>query len=452
MATDLTKGNCLQQIVIFAIPMFIGNLFQQLYVVVDSSVVGKMIGTDALAAVGTSTPIAFFLTAVLAGFITGSAIITSQYFGAKDTQNLRGSVATSFWVVMSLGALMTVLGVLGARPILLLLRTPAAIMEPAVVYLQIYASSIFFQCLYQFLAAILRSVGDSKTPLYFLISACVINVVLDVVFVLYLPNPVAGVAWATFIAQLVSAVACGIYTMKKYPMFRFAPRELTFDRSFCKVIVQYGVPSSIQQIVGSVGMLCLQGLVNSFGESAMAAYTSAYKIDNFMMLPLMNLSVALSNFVGQNVGARQLTRTSEGLHKSLWLSTGFSLCASALIFVFAKPLMLIFVNVSDVEIIAMGAECLRALAPLFFLCGALNCFIGFFKGVGDVSGAMAISVAQIVIRILVAYSLAGIATIGIRAVWWCMPVTWVICSAMAYLRYRSGRWKKYNRFETSTTA
>lgn len=451
MVTDLTKGNCLKQIIIFAVPMFIGNLFQQLYVVVDSAVVGQMIGTDALAAVGTSTPISFFLTAVLAGFIAGSAIITSQYFGAKDTTNLRDSVSTAFWVVMSLGVLMTLIGVVGARPILELLRTPPELMQPAVVYLQIYAGSIFFQCLYQFLAAILRSIGDSRTPLYFLIGACIINVVLDVAFVLYLPNPVAGVAWATFIAQMISAVACTVYTMKKYEIFRFTLRQLTFERRFFVVIVRYGVPSSIQQIVGSVGMLCLQGLVNSFGKDAMAAFTSAYKVDNFMMLPLMNLSMALSNFVGQNVGARQMGRVSKGLHSCLWLSTGFSLVASGIIFVFAEKLILVFVNAGAVEVIAMGSECLRALAPLFFLCGALNCFIGFFKGVGDVNGAMIISVAQIVVRLTVAYSLAGVATIGIRAVWWCMPVTWVVCSIISYLRYRSGVWKKYSLFEQGAT-
>lgn len=446
MATDLTKGNCAKQIILFSVPLLIGNLFQQLYTVVDSMIVGKMVSSNALAAVGTSTPIIFFLTALLSGFIMGASIITSQYYGAKDLNSMRKSISTSFIMIMFMGLAMTVIGLFFSKQILVFLNTPPEVMQDAKVYLQIFSLSIIFQCLYQFPAGILRGIGDSKTPLYFLIVATVLNIILDIVFVFLFKNGVIGVAVATLIAQLIAAVACIIYTLRKYEMLRFKAKEFVFDKQLFKLTVNYGLPSSIQQVVGSIGMLFLQGLVNSFGPNAMAAYTSAYKIDNFIMLPIMNLGLALSSFVGQNVGARKIDRIKTGLKSTAKICIIFSLVASTIIYIFSKELMLLFVDKTDTEIIRLGSDCLRALSPLFFLCGLLDCYISFFKGVGDVNVAMAISISQIVIRIIVAYSLAPIEAIGINAVWWCMPVTWVICSAMGYIRYKSGQWKKYIRF------
>ncbi len=446
MNIDFTKGSIVKQIWIFTIPLLIGNMFQQMYQLVDTAVLGKMVSYQAQAAAGTSTPISFFLTAILAGFIMGSSVIISQNFGAKDDKNFHKGLSTSFIVVFALAFLMTVCGVFGAEFILKMLNTPDNILPLAKIYLQIFSASIPFQCLYQYYAGVLRAIGDSKTPLYFLIMSSVLNIILDVAFVMMFENGVVAVAVATFIAQAVAAICCVIYTFRKYDILKITPKNMVFDKPLFSLIIKYGVPSSIQQIVNSLGMMFLQGVVNGFGDYAISAYSAAYRIDNFIVLPIMSLSLALANFVGQNIGAKQEERASEGLFAVMKVSVIFCAISSFLIFVFAEWLMGIFVDATQPEIIRLGSDCLRVLAVPFVMSAVLNAYISFFRGYGDVKGAMAITTSQIIIRVAFAYLLAPIPFIGINAVWYCMPFTWIVCSIAAYFRYKRGTYKKYNRF------
>lgn len=439
---DMTKGNVVKQLFTFMIPLFIGSLFSQFYQVIDAIVVGKMVSSSALASVGATTSIIFFLTAVLSGFITGASVIVSQYFGAKDNENLKKVASTAFIIIMSMGFIISIIGVVFAESILLFLKTPQEIIGGAKIYLQIYSASVFIQCIYQYLAGVLRAIGDAKTPLYFLMLSSVLNIVLDIFFVLMLSDGVLAVSIATFLAQSISALFCGIYAMRKYEFLQFKNICYNFDKISSINITKLGIPSTMQQTISSVGMMTMQGLVNDFGADSISAYTTAYKIDNFIMLPIMSLGVALASFVAQNIGAKQYDRVAITLKTSIKLCTIFSIISSALIYIYSKELMLLFVDSSETVVISQGVDCLRALAPPFFICGILNCFTSFFRGTGDAVGAMITSVIQIVSRTAIAYSFAGVASIGINAVWWSMPIAWCIGLVYAFARFYNSKFKK----------
>ncbi len=272
MLKDMTSGSETKHIITFAIPMFIGNIFQQMYNMADAIVVGNFVGKDALAAVGTSFPITFFLIAMVMGLTMGSSIVISQYYGAKDMVKVKRAVSTTYISLLAAALIMSLIGVLISRPLLTLLRTPAEIINDSAAYLKIVFGGLTFMFLYNTLSAILRGLGDSKTPLYFLIISSLINIGLDVLFVAVYKMGVAGVAWATVISQGIASFLCLIYVYKKVEILRIHPKEMIFDKDIFAKSVKLGIPASIQQTVVSMGMMGIQGLVNSYGSITMAAY------------------------------------------------------------------------------------------------------------------------------------------------------------------------------------
>lgn len=443
MDRNFTKGKIASHIIMFAIPIVIGNLFQQLYSIADSIIVGKFIGSDALAAVGTSIPIMFLVVSVVAGFGVGTSIIVSQYYGADKHKAMRQAVSTSIIFIVFLGVLLSLGATLLAEPMLRMLSTPDEILKDAIIYLRIVGAGIIVQCFFYMPSAILRGVGDSRTPLVFLIIAAVLNIVLDLLFVGLFNMGVAGVGYATVMAQTLSSVMCICYVYKKYDIFKFTLKQFVFDKEKFSLTLRYGIPSSVQLMVNSVSMLLLQNIINGYGAIAMAAYASAYKINNLILVPAIDLGTSLSNFTAQNIGARNDERVKKGLYSTLRIGIVFAIVCSVLMLLFSKSIIGLFVKKEDVEIINLGANILNTLAPLFIVCVAMNIFVSFFKGAGDMKIAMILSILMVVVRTSVSYYLTGIPAIGIRGVWLTMPLTWCINAIISIWYYRRGSWKKY---------
>jgi len=328
---DRKKGNPTKLILNFAFPMLIGNIFQQVYNMVDSIVVGRFVGKNALAAVGSSFSLMNFITLLIIGLCMGSSIVISQYFGAEDYEGLKRVVSTSFIFMLIFTIFLSVLTFLFTKPLLILIKTPAEILEDSTSYLQIVFAGLIFTFLYNASASLLRALGDSKTSLYFLVIACIINIVLDLVFVLNFKMGVAGVAYATVIAQAVASILSLIYVFSKVPILRMKKKEFVFDRTIFPVIAKYSFLTSIQQSIMSIGMVAVQGLVNTFGADVIAAFTAAGKVDSFAYLPVQDFGNAFSTYVAQNVGAGKKERVHEGVKSAVKIIIIFCIISSILI-------------------------------------------------------------------------------------------------------------------------
>lgn len=440
MIQDMTKGSVLRQIVIFAIPLFIGNIFQQLYNMVDAIVVGRFVGKNALAAVGTSFPAMFLLVALVMGLTTGASIVVSQLFGAGELKKMRRAISTAFIFLILCAIGLTVLGLFTARNLLLLLKTPPEVIDGATVYLQIIFAGLLFMFLYNTVAAILRALGDSRTPLYFLIVSSLLNIGLDLLFVLRFNLGVAGVAWATVISQAVSAVLSIIYVYKRVELLRFYPRDLVFDWELFVQSVRLGIPASIQQTIVSLGMIAVQGLVNSFGSVTMAAYTAAGRIDSIAMMPIMNLGLAVSTFTAQNIGAGKLNRVRRGYKETLVMVAACCVVTSTIILRFGPNLIQLFVEAGEVEVIAQGNDYITVVSFFYIIMGLLFVTNGVLRGSGDMAVSMVSTIVNLVVRVAAAYYLSSKPAIGFRGIWWSIPIGWCCGFFVSYLRYRSGKW------------
>ena len=440
---DFTQGSVLRKIVRFSLPLLVGNLFQQLYTVVDSILLGRLVSPIALAAAGTVTPVTMLLLGVICGFTLGTGLMVAKATGKKDMDAVADLVRSTFLADMLVGTVLAGLAFVLAEPILRWMQTPDEVLEQAVLYLRIVSVGLIFQCLYQYLTDVLRGLGDSRTPLLFLVLATVLNIILDLFFILVVHMDVAGVAYATVIAQLLSALCCLAYSRRRYgELFLVNLRLRGVDVSLLKGSLALGLPSAMQQTVGSIGALGMQSVVNSFGAAAMNGYNAAYKADNFIMLPISTMGIALGTFVAQNVGAGNLPRVREGLKKTSIACGAMSVAASTLIFIFAEAMVQIFVTAEEVQTITIGAWGLRVLAVPYILCSQSNIFTSFFRGVGAVKVAFWISFAQVVIRLAICFGLSPIPAIGMNAVWFCMPITWAQVCLFSWVYYRSRRWEK----------
>lgn len=440
MVQDMTKGSVARQIIIFAIPLFIGNIFQQLYNMVDAVVVGRFVGKNALAAVGTSFPAMFLLVALVMGLTMGASVVVSQLFGAGDLKKMRRALSTAFIFLLICALSLTLIGILAARSLLLLLKTPPEIIGDASIYLKIIFAGLLFMFLYNTIAAFLRALGDSRTPLYFLIISSLLNMGLDLLFVLRFKMGVAGVGWATVISQAVSVILCIIYIYKRVELLRLKPRDLIFDRELFALSVRLGIPASIQQTVVSFGMIAVQGLVNSFGSVTMAAYTAAARIDSIAMMPIMNLGLAVSTFTAQNIGAGNLERVRRGYRRTLAMVAACCVATSAVILLFGPKLIELFIDAREVEVIAQGNDYITVVSFFYILLGLLFVTNGVLRGSGDMIVSMASTIVNLTVRVIFAYFLSSRAEIGYHGIWWSIPIGWGCGFIVAYTRYRSGKW------------
>lgn len=445
---DLTTGHEGRSIFLFAMPMFIGSLFQQLYNTADSIIVGRFIGKNAMAAVSGANPIMFLLASLLIGICLGFSILLSQFYGSKDTEKVVATIDTaSIFVVLS-SIVITILGLTFCGSILKFMNTPSIVFDQSKLYLTIIFAGIFFSAGYNFISSVLMGLGDSITPLYFLIFASILNILLDLVFIVKLGMGVEGVAFATVISQGASFIISVIYLNKKHPLLKIKMKNLIYDNDIFKMGLKLGIPSGIQQMLFAFGNIALQTLVNNYGTSAMAAFGAGSKVETFIALPIMNLGSAVSTFVAQNIGAGEKERVKRGVKSSIKMALYMSLVISALIIIYRSNLILLF-N-SDKDVISIGSQYLLIIGPFFVFIGISFILSSAIKGAGDSMFAMLSSVFSLwLVRIPAAYILSKF--FGVNGIWMGIPIGWILGLIITYVYYRLGYWRSKSVVSHKTT-
>jgi putative MATE family efflux protein len=436
---DLTSGKEGKLIFQFAAPMLLGNVFQQLFSVVDSIVVGKFVGKEALAAVGASFPVIFIMVSMIIGLVMGTTVVISQYFGAKDFAKVKRAIDTMYIYSAIAGIIATVVGLIISEPLLRLLGLPEDIMPQAVQYLRIYLSGIIIFFGFNGTSAVLRGLGDSKTPLYFLIIATVANIILVLLFVGVFKWGVAGAAYATLIANGL-AFGLAIYWLNRtHKLIRIAIKGLHFDREIFRQSINIGLPTGIQQTLVAMGALALMGIVNKFGTNVIAGFSVASRLDSLAMIPAMSFSQALSTFVGQNIGANKPERIRAGLIATVKMSGIVTIVTTIFIVLGGHILMSLFTN--DAEVIRLGDQYLTIVSSFYIMFTLMFIYNGVMRGAGDTLIPMFFSLLSLwIIRIPMAWFLSG--KIGPSGIWWAIPAGWAIGLTLSFFYYKSGRWKK----------
>ncbi len=437
--TDMTTGSPVKHILKFAFPLLIGNLFQQLYNLVDSIIVGKFVGDDAFAAVGACGSMNFMFFSLCSGLATGIGIIVSQYFGAKNDDKVRTTIANAAYVLGSAAIFVTILGLILSPLLLRLLGTPEELLGDSTIYIRTTISGMIAIAMYNGVASILRALGDSRTPLYFLIISSIVNVILDLVFVLWFGMGIFGVAFATILAQAVSAITSFIYAYKKIPYFRFKREQLKPDKSIILKSFRLGLPVAFQYSMIAISSMALQGVVNSFGKTVMSAFNISVRIEQIIQQPYSSLSVALTNYTGQNMGAGNLERVKIGFRRGVMMAAVFSLVMLPIIYLFGSSIAGMFVE--DPAIIEMGAGALRITSVCYFGLGMIYIPRAVLNGAGDTAFSMINGVTEVICRILYSQVLMRIPVFGYWCVWITTGATWCTTCIICLIRYFKGKWK-----------
>ncbi len=435
---DLTNGSERKLIFQFALPMLLGNVFQQLYNIVDSIIVGNFIGKEALAAVGASFPIIFLMIALIIGIASGSTIVIAQFFGARDYQTVRKMIDTLFIFLFFASLLVTFIGITFTEQILRIIQLPEELIPGAKDYLSIYLAGIIVFFGFNGISAILRGLGDSKTPMYFLIISTLLNIGLDLLFVLVFKWGIKGVAIATILSQGIAFILAIIYLNSTHKIIRFSLKNLTFDMGLFKKSFRIGLPTGIQHTFVSLGMMAVLTIVNLFGTNVIAAYSVVLRINSIATLPAMNFAAALATFVGQNLGAGKTHRAIKGLKETILMSSLVSVSVSILVIVFGKFLMVLFTP--DPEVIRIGKEYLIIVGSFYIIFSIMFSINGALRGAGDTLIPMFITLLSLwFIRVPVAYLLSK--SIDETGIWWAFPIGWLAGAVLSYLYYLTGRWK-----------
>lgn len=433
---NLTQGGITGTLLRFTLPMMAGALLQQCYNIADTLIVGQFVGPEALAAVGSAYTLMVFLCSILLGLSLGSSTVFSQQYGRGSLSALRHSTWVSFVLILAITVVLNVAAFLALDPILRFLQVPAEVYPLMRDYLWIIFWGILFTFIYNFYAALLRAVGDSVTPLWFLSLSVVLNIGLDLFFILSLDWGIEGAAAATVIAQGAAALGIVIYTYRKRPELKIRRNEIYLDRATLKEITEFSTLTCVQQSVMNLGILMVQGLVNSFGTVVMAAFAAAVKIDAFAYMPVQEFGNAFSTFVAQNFGARKRQRIRRGIRQALLITCLFSLAISLLIFLFAEPLMLIFVKPDEVEILRIGAQYLRIEGAFYALIGILFLLYGYYRSVRMPGMSVILTVLSLGTRVALSYILASLPAVGVTGIWWSIPIGWFIADLVGIVYYK----------------
>lgn len=441
MKVELTKGPIFQKLILFSMPMIAGNLLQQIYNLVDTFVVGRYISADALAAVGSSYTLMIFITSVIIGLCMGSGAFFSADFGAADEKKLKEDIRLSFWFILAVSVVIYLIIYPGMECIQNLLQTPPELMEMTKEYISVVFSGIIFVFLYNFFSYLQRAMGNSVMPLVFLAVSSVINIVLDIWFVVELKLGISGVAWATVIAQAVSGLGITLYSVMTLPVLRWEKDSIVWNWDRLKEIITSDVATGIQQSVMNFGILLIQGLVNSFGAGIMAAFAAAVKIDTIAYMPAQEFGNAYSLFVSQNYGAKEKARIKAGTRIAFTASIVFCLIISVLIFVFARNLMGIFIDAGEEQILAKGIRYLRIEGAMYVGIGVLFLWYGYFRGINKPYISLILTVISLGTRVALSYALAPHTSLGVTAIWFSIPIGWFLADVTAFFVYaqlRSG--------------
>ncbi len=430
MENELTKGPVMKTMLRFAIPMILGDLLQQCYNIADTLIVGRFLGADALAAVGSAFSLMTFLTSILLGLAMGSGTVFSIRFGEKDEKGLKEGILASFTLLGIVTVILNILVFAGIDWIIWFLRTPSELISLMKDYLIVIFAGLVGIFLYNFFASLLRSLGNSVVPLAFLAVSALLNIALDLWFVAGLGRGVAGAAEATVISQYVSGIGITIYTIVKFPHLLRRDPDVRLRLSRMKEITSFSGLTCLQQSIMNLGILAVQGLVNSFGTTIMAAFAAAVKIDAFAYLPVQDFGNAFSIFIAQNYGAKQPERIRKGIRTAVITSVSFSLLISLLVFLFAEPLMGLFLDAGEEAVIAEGARYLRIEGAFYALIGILFLLYGLYRALGKPGMSVVLTVMSLGTRVALAYALSAIPAIGVTGIWWSVPIGWFLADAL----------------------
>ena len=436
---DMTQGTIWKLLLAFALPLMIGNLFQQLYNTVDSIVVGQFVSKQALAAVGSTTSIINMLVGFFSGVSVGAGVIISQRFGAKDPEGVHKAVHTTISLTLIIGLIGTVVGMVLAPIMLTLMKTPQDVFVEAKAYLQIYFGGISGLMLYNMGSGILRAVGDSRRPLYFLVFSSCVNIVLDLLFVLGFHMGVEGVAYATIIAQFSSAALIYFTLYRTHDVHRFQPKKLRIYPEMVRSIIRVGLPAGLQQALTSFSNVFVQGYINSFGTNCVAGWSCYHRIDQFILLPMQSISMASTTFVGQNIGHRDLERTEKGIRTAVMLSIVVTGILIGLVVIFCAPLIKIFND--DPGVVEYGVMFIRLISPFYLIICFNQIYAGALRGAGDAKAPMFIMLFSFV---LFRQLYLAIGTQFINTEWFVglgYPAGWAMCSTLQLLYYYKSKWR-----------
>ncbi|MEG0540900.1 MAG: MATE family efflux transporter [Angelakisella sp.] len=426
MEYNLTTGKIGKSLIVFSLPMILGNIIQQLYNVADTLIVGKGIGPTALAAVGSSYALMVLLTSIVLGLCMGSGVVFAQLYGAKQHEDMKISIFNSFVFIILVSTVINILSYILLDKFILWLNIPIEAAGLTREYLNIIFAGMIFVAIYNFIASILRSIGNTVMPLVFLAVAAFTNIVLDILFVIRFHMGVEGAAIATVISQALSAVCITVYFFMKAKFLCPSRSHLHYNKRLLRTVINNSTLTAIQQSIMNLGILMVQGLVNSFGFAASAAFAVVVKIDAFAYMPAQDFGNAFSTYVAQNYGAKKTARIRTGALVATKISMIFCLTASAVVCIFAKPFMLLFVDAKEVEIINIGIQYLNIVGACYVGIGILFLLYGLYRGLGKASISIVLTVISLGSRVVLAYVLSAVPSIGMPGIWWAVPIGWAL--------------------------
>ena len=443
---NMTHGNPTGLLLRFAIPMLIGNIFQQLYTLADSVIVGQFLGANALAAIGSTGSVTYLFFSVCNGISSGSSVVTSQYFGAGDDANTKRAIANAAYIMFTTALVMGITAYLAAPGLLALMATPIEIRADATLYMRMSCIGVPLVAVYNYASSMLRALGDSKTPLYFLIFSCILNIVLDIFCVYNLGLGIFGAALATIIAQVVSGVGCLLYALRTNPYFRLTKEDMRPDKQVIGKSIKLGLPMALQWSLIAISTTALQAFVNTFGTAVMAAFTTTNRIEGLVHMPYGSISAALSTYAGQNYGAGDMKRVKEGLKNGLFLASIFTAVVMVVYLTMAEGIIGLFVK--EQEVIDLGARALRLTSWFYIFLALIYMCRGILNGIGDALFALINGVVEVIVRVSTPFLLVLIPGVGLWSIWWTTGITWMLSALTCLWRYLSWRKKIGSKSKT----
>jgi len=436
MNRDLSKGPVVKSMILFAIPMILGDLLQQCYNIADTLIVGRFLGEKALAAVGSSFTLMTFITSIILGLCMGSSALFSIRFGQRDENGLKEDICASFFFIAVVTVLLNIIAYVSLDGLRIFLRVPDEVWGAMREYLSVIFKGILAVFLYNYFASYLRAIGNSVIPLVFLAASSVLNIILDLWFVIGLEMGVAGAAQATVIAQYLSGLGIMIYTFVYYKQVNAILKISCLKKERISKIISFSMLTCIQQSVMNLGILMVQGLVNSFGTVVMAAFAAAVKIDAFAYMPVQDFGNAFSTFIAQNYGAKEKKRIQQGLKAAVCISAIFCVVISVFVRIFAKQLMMIFVDAKETAIIMEGVRYLRIEGAFYIGIGWLFLLYGLYRALGRPGMSVVLTIFSLGTRVALAYVLSAIPAIGVTGIWWSVPIGWVLADIVGLMYYK----------------
>lgn len=440
--TDLTEGKVWKVIVRFAVPLLVGNLLQQFYNITDSIIVGQFLGKEALAAVSASFFIYYFIISLVIGVGSGTTVVISQLFGAKQYQKVQLTFSSFFIFMLVGGIILSIAGIIFAEPVFRLTNTPEEVIPQAVAYFRIYIGGTFLFVTFNSIISILRGVGESVRPMLFILITTVLNIAFDLLFILVFKWGIEGAARATVVSQGIGMCIALAYVNNTHPLLSIKKQDMLFDWKLFKESLKIGLPTSVQQCAIALGLIALLGIVNSFGTNTLTAYGAAGKIDTIITQAILTLSGALAAFCGQNIGAGRLDRVKKGVRFTMYTNIALGLLTFAAVYLFGNEMMRIFTK--DIDVVAIGKEYLLIIGGFFIVHGALNVYNGALRGAGDTLFPMITSLVCLwLIRIPLAYYLSS--WLGRNGIWWAIGISITIGLIVTFVYYKMGFWKRRRR-------